>query len=94
MIIYNVEDEERFHRNARVEGLEIHLSDLPQGIIEQLENTNEGQRIELRGIRTSSVIITITDAFPGETWNGNAPYPELAIQEIEFFGRVSPDPGG
>ena len=93
MIVYNVEDEERFHRNARAEGLEIRLSDLPQAIIEELDNTTDPQRIELRGIRTSSVIITITDAFPGETWNGSAPYPELAMQELEFYGRVSPDPG-
>ncbi len=94
MIIYNVDDEERFHRNARVEGLEIRLSDLPQAFIEELENTTEPQRIQLSGIRTSNLTITITSAYPGETWNGNAPYPELALQEIEFYGRVSPDPGG
>jgi len=94
MIIYNVDDEERFHRNARAEGLEIRLSDLPQAIIEDLENTNEPQRIQLRGIRTSNLTITITGAYVGETWDGNAPYPELAMQEIQFYGRVSPDPGG
>jgi hypothetical protein len=93
MIIYNVNDEERFHRNARAEGLEIRLSDLTQQIIVDLENTMEPQRVELRGIRTSNLTIKITSAYIGETWNGSEPYRELAMQEIEFYGRVSPDPG-
>jgi len=94
MNIQNLEDEERFHRNARIDGIEVVIDDLPTATIEELADTSELQRISLRSLRTSQVRITITSAHPGETWNDNAPYPELAVQEIQFYGRVSPEIDG
>lgn len=92
--IHNLEDQERFERNARMKGVEIVIDDLPQATIVELEDTNEPQRVQLRSLRTSSVQLTITSAYIGQSYEGREPFRELAAQEILFYGRVSPDTAG
>jgi hypothetical protein len=92
--IHNLEDEERFERNARMKGVEIVIDDLPQATIVELEDSNEPQRIQLRSLRTSSVQLTITSAYIGQSYEGREPFRELAAQEIDFYGRISPDTAG
>jgi hypothetical protein len=94
LFIDNVQDEERFRRNARVKGIEITTDDLIQSTIIELDDTNEPQKVQIGSIRTSSLTITITSAYPGQTFEGKEPFPELAMQQITFYGRVSPDAGG
>lgn len=94
LFIYNLQDEERFRRNARAKGIEIITDDLVQATIVELEDTNEPQKVQIRSIRTSSLTIKITSAYPGQTYQGKEPFRELAMQEISFYGRVSPDTGG
>ena len=94
VILYNLEDAERFARNARIKGLEIVVDDLPQATIADLQDTNEPQRVQLRSLHTSTVSITITSAYPGQTHEGREPFPELALQEVAFYGRVSPETSG
>jgi len=94
VIFYNLEDTERFTRNARIKGIEIAIDDLPQSTIAELEDSNEPQRVQVRSLRTSSVTITITSAYPGQTYEGREPFRELALQEIAFYGRVSPETTG
>jgi len=94
VILYNLDNTERFERNARIKGIEIVIDDLPQATIAELEDTNEPQRVQLRSLRTSSVTITITSAYPGQTYEGKEPFKELALQEIAFYGRVSPETSG
>lgn len=91
----NVSDEESFTRNSRIRGIEIEIDDLAQTTIEELDDSNEEpQRIQIRSLRTSSVTMTITSAYPGASFEGNEPYLELALQEIQFFGRVAPEASG
>ena len=45
-------------------------------------------------MRTSSLTVRITSAYPGQSWNGLEPFRELATREITFYGRVSPDVAG
>jgi hypothetical protein len=94
LFIDNVQDEERFRRNARARGLEITTDDLNQATIVELDDTNAPQKVQIGSIRTSSLTITITSAYPGQTFEGNEPYRELAMQQITFYGRVSPDTAG
>jgi hypothetical protein len=94
VIFFNLEDTERFMRNARIKGIEIVIDDLPQSTIATLEDSNEPQRVQVRSLRTSSVTITITSASPGQTYEGREPFRELALQEIAFYGRVSPETTG
>jgi len=94
LFIDNLQDEERFRRNARVKGIEIITDDLIQETIVELEDTNEPQKVQIRSIRTSSLTVKITSAYPGQTFEGKEPFRELAMQTITFFGRISPDSGG
>ncbi len=93
MFLVNVEDQERFVRNARIEGLEIVIDDLSQATIVELDDTNdEPHRIQIRSLRTSSLTMTITSAHPGMSFEGQEPFTELALQEVQFFGRTAPEP--
>jgi hypothetical protein len=92
--IRNLPDEERFERNARVKGIEVVIDDLAQATITELADTNDPQSVQLRSLRTSSVQITVTSAYPGQSYQGREPFRELAIQEIVFYGRISPDASG
>ncbi|MBU1866827.1 MAG: hypothetical protein KKE89_10460, partial [Actinobacteria bacterium] len=94
LFIDNVQDEERFRRNARVKGIEITTDDIVQSIIWEFDDTNQPQKVQIGSIRTSSLTITITSSYPGQTFEGKEPYTELAMQQITFYGRISPDAGG
>jgi len=94
LFIDNVQNEESFRRNARAKGLEITTDDIVQSIIVELDDTNAPQKVQIGSIRTSSLTIKITSAYPGQVYEGKEPFPELAMQQITFYGRVSPDAGG
>ena len=92
MFLINVTDDERFARNARIKGIEIEIDDLSQATILEIDDTNtEPQRVQIRSLRTSSLTITITSAYPGTSFDGKEPFTELALQEIQFFGRTTPE---
>lgn len=92
MFIRNVEEDEPFTRNARIRGIEIVIDDLAQSTIIELDDSNaEPQRIQIRSLRTSSLTITITSAYPGASFDGKEPFTELALQDVAFFGRVAPE---
>ena len=94
IFIDNVRDEEAFRRNARIKGVEISTDDLVQSRFEELDDTNEPQKIRVESIRTFSLTLTITSTYPGQTYEGKEPFPELATQQITVYGRVSPDAAG
>jgi hypothetical protein len=94
VIFFNLDDPERFARNARIKGIEIVIDDLVQAEIADLDDTNDPHRVQLRSLHTSRVTITITSAHPGQTYEGREPYRELALQELAFYGRVAPETSG
>ena len=94
VIIYNLEDPERFERNARIKGIEIVIDDLPQATIAELRGHQRpaaGAAAQPAHLQRE---ITITSAFPGQTYEGQEPFPELALKEVAFYGRVSPETSG
>jgi hypothetical protein len=92
MFLRNVEDDEPFTRNARIRGMEVVIDDLSQSTIVELDDSNaEPQRVQIRSLRTSSLTITITSAYPGASFDGKEPFTELALQDVEFYGRVAPE---
>lgn len=92
MFLVNVEDDEPFTRNARIKGMEVVIDDLSQSTIVELDDTNaEPQRVQIRSLRTSSLTITITSAYPGASIDGKEPFTELALQDVQFYGRVAPE---
>lgn len=91
MIIENVDSDERFLRNRRIKGIEVRIDDLQQVTVAELADSNdEAHRIQIRSLQTSSVVVRITSAYPGQSYDGKEPFPELAVQEITFYGRPSP----
>jgi hypothetical protein len=94
MFIYNLDDTERFLRNARIRGYEITIDDLQQAIVGEFEDTAEPQKIEIRSLRTNRLTLTITSSYAGIIYEGREPFRELALQEVTFFGREVPDAGG
>jgi hypothetical protein len=91
VVMQNVTDEERFRRNYRIEGIEVTIDDLPtSATIESLADTQEPQTVEIPSVRTTQVTIRVSSTYPAETFNDKPPFDELALQEVKFFGRVSP----
>jgi len=91
MLIENLDDQGRFLRNARMEGIEVSVDDLTQNTVWTLEDTNDSpQRVPIRSLSTSSLTIRITSAYPGQTYEGKEAFTELAAQEISFYGRPTP----
>ncbi len=90
MIIQNVEDECRFLRNARMRGIEVSIDDLTQTIVKELDDSRDVQRVDIRSIGTSRLTIRITSGYPGQTCDAREPFPEMAAQDVFFYGRPTP----
>ncbi|HEX9978495.1 MAG TPA: zinc ribbon domain-containing protein [Acidimicrobiia bacterium] len=91
MQIENLDDQGRFLRNARMKGIEVTVDDLTQLTVFTLADSNdEPQRVDIRSLHTSSLIIRITSAYPGQSYEGQEAFPELAAQDITFYGRPTP----
>lgn len=88
--IQNLQDECRFLRNHRMKGIEILVDDLTQATVTTLDDSRDLQRVSIRSLRTSSLSIRITSGYNAQSCDGNEPFPELAAQDIFFFGRETP----
>lgn len=88
IVFYNVSDPAGFARNYRIRNLQIETDDINQVIIRELENTSDPQPIDIGTLETRSLVMKVTDVFPAETFENQPPFDELALQEIEFFGKV------
>ena len=89
LLIQNVEDQCRFLRNARMRGIEVIVDDLTQHKVTELADSRDLQRIDIRSLGTSSLIIRITSGYSGSTCDGKEPYPEMAAQDVFFWGRAT-----
>ena len=85
---FNVEDTVRFQRNFRIRGIEIQPDDLPGlPVIDEVPNDNARQHVTtVNTLGTTQLIIKVNSTWPSEAVDGKA-FDELAIQEIEFWGR-------
>lgn len=90
MWIENLQDEGRFLRNHRIHGIEVSIDDRPQLHIQSLADSQEIQVVRLNSMRTSSVIVRIVSAHPAQSFEGQEPFTELAVQSITFYGRTTP----
>lgn len=88
IIFKNVTDDAAFRRNFRVRGFEVTTDDLPdRPIIDQLDDSNRSQLVEVASLRTRQLTFKVTSTYPAEAVGGETPFNELAIDEIEFYGR-------
>jgi hypothetical protein len=88
IVFKNVSDDTKFEMNYKVKGYRIELDDLEDApVIGQLENTNRPQSIPVGSYATTQLIFRVTSTYPSVSVDGETPYNELAIAEIEFYGR-------
>jgi len=86
MVFQNVEDDESFKRNYKIQGFQIEVNDLNVPISGRLQNSNAPQRVKIASLETYKLKITVTTVHHGEPVGDDPPFDELALQGVQFFG--------
>ena len=87
--IRNLVDDNRFRQNYRIRGFKIIVDDLPFDLSDQLEDTNTPQRIQVASLQTRVLTIEVTSLFAAEASGESAPFNELALADVRFFGALA-----
>jgi hypothetical protein len=88
IVFKNVTDDTKFEMNYKVKGFEIDFDDLPDApFIDQLDNSNRAQPIAVSSYSTTQLTFKVTSTYESQSVDSATPYNELAIAEIEFWGR-------
>jgi hypothetical protein len=86
IVFQNVEDDESFKRNYKIQGYQIEVNDLNVPISGRLLNSNEPQRVKIASLETFNLKIFVTTTHLAEPVGEAPPFSELALQGIQFFG--------
>lgn len=95
VLIHNVDNEEKFRRNYRVRAVAIEANDIPGVPFRgDIPNTNDRPHsVQVLTNATTELTIRIVATWPSEALGGGQAFDELAIQELQFWGReVGTDP--
>ncbi len=94
VVFENVTDEERYARNARIRRLQVATDDDPVTRWVELLDVTTPQRVEVSSEATAMLRMVVSAAYPGQAFEGRAPFEELALADIGFVGYVveSPQP--
>ena len=85
--IQNLQDSKSFNRNFKARDILITSDETGFSVEKELENQNSSSQWIDLNTTTSTLVIEILSAYSGQESNGADPFPECAIQEIEFYGR-------
>jgi hypothetical protein len=91
MEIRNLVDDERFRQNYRIRGFKITVDDLPFDLSDQLDDVNTPQRVSVASLNTRVLTLEVTSVFAAEAAGEQAPFNELAVADIRFFGSLAGD---
>ena len=86
MVFQNVEDDESFKRNYKIQGYQIEVNDLNVPISGRLLNSNEPQRVKIASVGTFTLRVNVTTTHLAEPVGEAPPFTELALQGVQFFG--------
>lgn len=86
IVFQNVEDDESFKRNYKIQGYQIEVNDLNVPISGRLLNSNEPQRVKIASLETFNLKIFVTTTHLAEPVGEAPPFSELALQGVQFFG--------
>lgn len=86
--IKNISDEEKYRRNFRARGVRISPDDTTRAVVQELADTQDVQVIPIQTTATNTVRIEVQSTYPAESVDDLAPFSELAIENLEFFGVV------
>lgn len=86
--IFNIEDQDRFLRNYRIQGYKINVDDLPGvDLRNTLDDTAGGpQRIDIASIETQTLTLEILSDYASQAISGDVAFDEIAVAEIKFWG--------
>ena len=84
----NIDDEEKYRRNFRVRGIRISPDDTTRAVVQELADTRDVQVIPIQTTATNTVRLEVQSTYPAESVEDLAPFSELAIENLEFFGSV------
>ncbi len=87
--IYNIVDETRFKRNFRIKEFSITVDDIALETSGTLTNSNDEQRISIATLKTTELKLKVLSTYPAEAVGTAPAFNEIAIAEIEFYGRVA-----
>ena len=87
MIITNLADPTRFGRNYRIAGFDITTDDQPAPLPNTIPDEPGPHAKNFVTLRTTTITLTITTIYASEQIEDQQ-FDELAVQEIEFFGRA------
>ena len=88
IVIENLEDSKNFIRNYKAKDILLTANSEKFFLNWELLNDNLSQWIDIN-ITTDYLRIDILSAYPGEEFNGAAPFDECSIQEINFYGSFN-----
>lgn len=86
MEFQNVEDDEKFRQNYKIQGYTVTVNDLGVPISGRLVNSNVPQRVRVASLETFTLRVDVSTTYPAEPVGDNPPFDELALQGIKFFG--------
>lgn len=88
--IYNIEDENRFLKNYRINGYTITVDDLPNVPYRSTLDDEAGgpQRIDIASIETTTLTLEILSEYASQAIEGQA-FDEIAVAEIKFYGSAA-----
>ncbi|MDA2978269.1 MAG: discoidin domain-containing protein [Actinomycetota bacterium] len=86
IVFQNVEDDEAFKRNYKIQGYQIEVNDLNVTIPGRLQNSNEPQRVPIASLQTFKLRIEVTTTYLAQSAGELTPFTELALQGIEIYG--------
>ena len=88
IILTNLAEDARFARNYRIQGVDIVSDDNPVTAPAILPDSMGPQVINYLTLRTTTITISVTTIYASTEFEGEPAFDELALQEIEFFGRA------
>ncbi len=88
----NLSDEAKYWRNGRVKDLDVKVGELAQTSVVHLDDRRRAgpQFVSVHSLSTSVVTITITGAYPGQSFADLPPFAELALADLSFVGVPAP----
>ncbi len=88
IILTNLAEDARFERNYRIQGVDIVSDNSPIAAPAIIPDSMGPQVINYLTLRTTTITISVTTIYASAESEGEPAFDELALQEIEFFGRA------
>jgi hypothetical protein len=87
--LQNLVDNTKFKLNFRIKDFVITVDDLGTETVGTLRDVNEPQSVAIASLNTTLVTLEVRSTYPAEAVNDNAPFSELALQCVRFFGATA-----